>query len=44
MGREKFFSTSSRKSISISSCLAWMKWFCVLRRSSAAFETRICGG
>lgn len=44
MGRVKFFCTSSRKSTSISSCLAWMPQFFVRRRRSAAFSTRMTGG
>jgi hypothetical protein len=43
-GLEKFFSISSRKSISISSCLAWIPQFLVRRRSSDAFVTRMIGG
>ena len=43
-GREKFLLMSSRKSISISSCLAWIPQFLVRRRSSAALEIRITGG
>jgi hypothetical protein len=43
-GREKFRSTSSRKSTSISSCLAWIPQFFVLRRSSDAFSIRMMGG
>jgi len=44
IGRLKFFCMSSRKSISISSCLAWIPQFLVRRRSSDALATRISGG
>jgi hypothetical protein len=43
-GRLKFLSISSRKSTSISSCLACIPQFLVRRRSSAAFSMRITGG
>jgi len=44
IGRVKFLITSSLKSTSISSCLAWMPQFLVLRRSSAALWMRTTGG
>lgn len=43
-GRETFFSSNSRRSTSISSCLAWMPQFCVRRRNSAALLTKMIGG
>ena len=43
-GRDRFFSRSSRRSTSISSCLAWMPQLRVRRRSSVALLTRITGG
>lgn len=43
-GRDRFFSRSSRRSTSISSCLAWMPQLRVRRRSSEALLMRITGG
>jgi len=42
-GLDTFFTRSSLKSTSISSCLAWMPQFLVARRRADAFDTKIMG-